>query len=46
MMGRRWGTALIALGKEAKSINLFDEVGHASPPTKAKADYQDPYHYE
>lgn len=40
------GWALIALGKEAECVNLADEVVHAGPPSKAKADYQHPYHYK
>lgn len=43
-----WGSdrALIALGKESKSVNLPDEIGHASPSSKSKANYQHPYHYK
>lgn len=40
------GRALIALGKETKSVNLLDEVAHASPAPEAEADYQHPYHYK
>lgn len=41
-----WGLALVALGKEPKSIDLFDEVVHASPPSKAEANYEDPDDYK
>lgn len=40
----RW--ALIALGEEPESVDLVDEIVHASPPSKAKADYQHPNHYK
>jgi hypothetical protein len=41
-----FGWALIALGKEAESVNLLDEVVHARPPSKSEPDHQHPYHYK
>jgi hypothetical protein len=43
---RGFGWALIALGKEAESVNLLDEVVNARPPSKSKADHQHRYHYK
>jgi len=41
-----WGLALVTLGKEPKSVNLLDEVGHAGPSSKPKPNHQNPHHNE
>lgn len=51
MMNRRGGRrrlrwTLVALGEESEGVNLFDEISHASPTTKAKTDDQNPDDYE
>lgn len=48
MMGRCWtlGWTLVALSKKPKSVNLLDEVDHASPPSKSKPNDQNPDHYK
>ncbi len=40
---RAFGWALIALGKEAESVNLLDEVVNARLHSKSKDDHQHPY---
>jgi len=37
---------LVALGKESKCVNLFDEVCHASPPSKSKSHHKNPHHHK
>lgn len=38
--------ALIALGEQAKCINLLYEIEHACPSTKPESHNQNPYHYK
>lgn len=38
--------ALVAFGKEAKSVNLPDEIGHTSPSSEPKSNHKYPYHNE
>ena len=40
------GLALVALGEEAKGVDLSNEVGDAGPAAEPEPDYQDPDHYE
>lgn len=44
--GWRWGLALVALGEEAKGVDLLDEVGHAGPTSETKPNYEDPPDHE
>lgn len=38
--------ALVALGKEAKSVNLPYKIGHTGPSSKPKSNHKNPYHNE
>lgn len=41
-----WWGALVALGEEAKSVDLVDEVGHASPTPEPESHHQHPTHHK